>query len=62
MHCWAQHADIEAWKAASRVDSFSGMFAEAERNPTPAVAALLARLADARPSGLARIEALLQTA
>lgn len=62
MSCWAAHPDIEAWKARSRVDGFSGMLADAERNPTPALAALLARLAAARPEGLARLEALLQAA
>lgn len=60
MRCWAKHADIEAWRERSRVDRFSGMLTEAERNPTPAVAALLARFAETRPPGLARIEALFQ--
>jgi len=57
---WLQYADIEAWKVNSRVDSFSRMFAEAERNSAPPVAALLERLAEIRPAGLARIAALLQ--
>ena len=61
-HLWAQHADIEAWKERSRLDSFSGMFAEAERNQTLVLAALLKRLAEVRPVGLAKIAALLETA
>jgi hypothetical protein len=59
---WAQHADIEAWKEKSRLESFTRMFAEAGRNPTPAVAALLKRFAEVRPAGLAKIAALLQAA
>lgn len=59
---WAEHADVQAWLENARLDSFSGMFARAEREPTPENTALCERYFQARQAGMMRLANLLPDA
>ena len=56
---WAEHPDIAAWFEKARLDSFSGMLAEAARQGSPEKLALLERFNRARTDGTARLSHLL---
>lgn len=59
-HAWSKSPDLQRWLAGARLDGFTGMFARAMREPTPATAAILQRYGRAIQPAIARMTELVR--